>query len=129
LFCGFVMVVVSVLLAVDGGISLAPALDRWAGTAVLGGIPVGFIVLVNPGIGASWEWRFGGVQLGSGFLAASVSRSTVNGTLFTTGGAIFEPGVCCRPCNFTGSIAGNRVDGTFDAVSCDGSGTFVLVKQ
>jgi hypothetical protein len=120
------------LLAVDGELSPAVALDRWVGSAVVLGLPINFTVLVNPGISASWEWRYSGVVLGSGPLAATVSGSRVNGTIFTTGGAAFQPGVCCRPCNFTGTITGNRVDGTFDPVSCsdDGTGgTFTLVKQ
>lgn len=75
------------------------------------------------------EWRFAGIVLGSGPLAASVSGSTVNGSLFLTGGVAFEPGSVFAPCNFTGTIAGNRVDGTFDPASCGGTGTFVLVKQ
>jgi hypothetical protein len=127
----FVIALVIFVLAVDGGVSRTEALDRWVGTAVAsaGGITVSFdfIVLVNPGIGASWEWRFLGVQILSGSLAATVSGSTVNGTAFVTGGVAFVPGIL--PCNFTGNIAGNRVDGTFDPASCGGEGTFVLVKQ
>lgn len=128
-FCGIVIVLMVLLLAVDGGLSPAAALDRWVGTALIQGIPVGFTILVNPGIGASWEWRFQGIQVASGPLAATVTGSRVNGTLITTGGAIYEPGVCCRPCLFSGSIAGNRVDGTFDPVSCEGAGTFTLIKR
>ena len=126
---GVIVVLVVVLLAFAGGLSPAAAVDRWVGTITIEGVPVAFTVLVNPGVSASWEWRVRGVQVASGFLAASVNGSQVTGTLFTTGGAIFEPGVCCRPCNFSGTIAGNVAQGTFDAVSCDGSASWVLVKQ
>lgn len=128
--CGLVILLAIFLLGVDGEVSPAAALDRWVGTAILGGIPVGFTVLVNPGIGASWDWRYQGVQLASGSLAATVSGSSVKGTAFTTGGAIYQPGLCCAPCNFSGTIVGNRVDGAFDPVSCGGGGgTFFLLKQ
>jgi hypothetical protein len=129
----FVVILVVVVLAVDGGVSRTEALDRWVGTAVVSAdgesFSLDFIVLVDPGRGASWEWRFRGVQLMSGPLAAFVSDSTVNGTLFVTGGLAAQDPLCCAPCNFSGTIAGNRVDGVFDPVSCGGTGTFVLVKQ
>jgi hypothetical protein len=119
------------MLAVDGEVSRSEALDRWAGTAQVsaGGLsaPFDFIVLVNPGVGASWEWKFLGVSIMSGPLAATVNGSKVEGTAFVTGGAAFTPGI--PPCNFTGTIAGNRVDGAFDPVSCGGTGTFFLIKQ
>lgn len=127
--CGLVILLAIFLLAVDGGVSPAAAVDRWAGTAVIEGTPVAFTVLVNPGVSASWEWRYQGVQLASGSLSATVSGSTVNGTAFTTGGVIYQPGVCCAPCNFSGTIAGNRVDGTFDVATCGGAATFTLIKQ
>ena len=129
LFVGLVIVMVALLITVDGGISPAAAVDRWVGTAVIEGFPIAFTVLVNPGDGASWEWRYQGIQLGTGPLSATISGSRVNGTLVTTGGAIFEPGVCCRPCFFSGTIAGNSVTGSFDPVSCEGNGSFTLVKQ
>jgi hypothetical protein len=125
------MLLVTVLwVVVDGEVSPAAAIDRWVGNAVgPQGITLAFTVLVDPGRSASWEWRFGNLQVASGPLAATVSGSTVKGTLFLTGGAIFDPPFCCRPCNFSGTIAGNRVDGVFDPVSCEGEGTFFLVKQ
>ena len=125
----FIIATVALLLAVDGGISPAAAVDRWVGSVVLNGTPVDFIVLVNPGVSASWEWRFRGVQLASGFLDASVSGSTVKGTLFTTGGAVYQPGVCCRPCSFSGRIIGNHAEGTTDAASCEAIAPWVLDKK
>jgi hypothetical protein len=129
-------ILIAVLLSLDGQISRAAALDRWVGTAVFSEqgatFAVDFTVLVDPGRGASWEWRFQGVQLGSGPLAASVSGSTVNGTLFITGGAGTQVPGCCRPCDFNGVIIGNQVNGTLDSASCSdsgGSGTFTLVKR
>ncbi len=88
-----------------------------------------FIVLVNPGVSASFEWRFRNIQIFTGPLAATVSGSTVTGTMFPTGGVATQQGLCCRPCNFRGTIVGNRVDGTVDPVSCGGEGSFTLVKQ
>jgi hypothetical protein len=134
LFCCFIIILALVTLAVDGEMSPAAALDRWTGTAVVQGFVVNFTVLVNPGVGASWEWRFNNVVLGNGPLAAFVSGSRVTGTIFTTGGAVFQPGVCCRPCNFSGTITGNRVDGVFDPRTCGddgtgGGGSFTLTKQ
>ena len=127
----FVIALVILGLAVEGGVSRTEALDRWVGTAVAsaGGQTVAFdfIVLVNPGVSASWEWKFRGVQILSGPLAATVNGSTVNGTAYSAGGVAFVPGI--PPCRFTGTIAGNRVDGTFDPVSCGGTGTFFLIKQ
>ena len=123
------------VLAVDGEVSRTEALDRWVGTATISAegitVPLDFTVLVDPGRGASWEWRFRGISLASGPLAATVSGSNVNGQLFLTGGLAFDPNdpASFVPCNFSGSIAGNRVDGVFDPVSCGGTGTFVLVKQ
>ena len=130
----FVIALVILVLAVDGGVSRTEALDRWVGTLVGSAegisVPLTFIVLVDPGRGASFEWRFGSVQVFTGSLAAYVSGSTVTGTLFPTGGlAVQNDPLCCRPCNFRGSIAGNRVDGTLDPASCGGAGTFFLVKQ
>jgi hypothetical protein len=129
----FVIILVVVILAVDGGVSRTEALDRWVGTAAVSAdgeiIPFVFIILVDPGKGASWEWRYRGVQIMGGPLAATVSGSTVNGTLFVAGGLAAQDPLCCAPCNFSGTIAGNRVDGVFDPVSCGGTGTFVLVKQ
>lgn len=121
----------------DGGLSRTEALDRWVGTAVVSAsgqtAAFDFIVLVDPGRSASFEWRFRNVQVFSGPLAATVFGSTVTGTLFPVGGlATRLDSTCCRPCNFSGTIVGNRVDGTFDPVSCtdDGSGgTFFLIKQ
>jgi len=127
----FVIALVILVLAVEGGVSRSEAVDRWEGIAVAsaGGqtVAFNFIVLVNPGVSASWEWRFRGVQLLSGPLAATVNGSTVNGTAYSAGGVAFVPGI--PPCNFTGVIAGNRVDGTFDPVSCGGQGSFFLIKQ
>lgn len=120
----FVIALVILVLAIDGVVSRTEALDRWVGTATISAAGIttslDFTVLVDPGRGASWEWRFGSTRLASGPLAATVSGSTVNGTLFIAGGALFKPGVCCEPCNFNGSIAGNRVDGVFDPASCAG---------
>ena len=128
-----VFVLVFVLLAVDGGVSRAAALDRWVGTIAFAtsGLTVDFIVLVDPGTSASFEWRYRNVKIFTGALAANVFGSTVTGTLFPTGGlAVESDPLCCRPCNFRGSIAGNRVDGTMDPVSCGGGGgTFFLIKQ
>ena len=130
-FGQFIFAVVVFMLLVDGEFRRTEALDRWTGvaTATAGGItvPFNFIVLVNPGIGASWEWRFQNVQILSGFLDATVSGTKVQGAAFSTGGAAFTPGI--PPCKFSGTIIGNRVDGTFDPVSCGGEGTFVLIKQ
>lgn len=126
----FIIVIAVLIMAVEGGISSAAAVDRWVGSIVLEGIPFTFIVLVNPGVSASWEWRFSGVQIASGFLSASVSGSTVKGTLFTTGGAVTQTATpCCRPCNFSGTIAGNHAEGTVDPVTCDGSASWSLDKQ
>jgi hypothetical protein len=120
-------------LAVDGGLSPAEATDRWVGTLVASAnglsAPFVFIVLVNPGVSASFEWRFQNAQILTGGLAATVSGSTVTGTMFPTGGVAAQQALCCRPCNFRGAIVGNRVDGTLDPVSCGGEGTFFLVKQ
>ena len=124
-----IIVCVSVILTVDGAFSPAVAVDRWVGTAIIGGFPVVFAVLVNPGVGASWQWVAGNVVVGTGPLSAAVSGSNVTGTLFTTGGAIYQPNVCCAPCNFSGTISANQVSGRFDPVSCGGTGTFVLIKQ
>src|SRR5262245_29719459 len=91
---GLFAILVVVLFSVDGEISQAAAIDRWVGTANLSAlgfsVPVGFTVLVNPGKGASWEWRFQGTPILTGPLSASVSGSRVTGTLFSTGGAAFE---------------------------------------
>jgi hypothetical protein len=122
-----------VVLALAGGVSRTEALDRWSGPAVVSAegttIQFDFNVLVDPGKSASWEWRFRAVQIASGPLAAYVSGSTVTGTLFITGGLAARDPLCCAPCNFSGTIAGNRVDGVFDPGSCGGTGTFVLTKQ
>jgi hypothetical protein len=131
---GLVSVFVALLLVLDGQVSRAAALDRWVGSAAFSDSvpPADFIVLVNPGVSASWEFRFRGVVIGSGPLAATVSGSRVVGTLYTTGGAVVRSGTCCRPCNFRGTIVGNRVDGTFDPATCsdDGAGgAFTLIKQ
>jgi hypothetical protein len=132
-FACLLVALVAILLAVDGAVSRTEALDRWTGTAVISAnglsAPVNFIVLVNPGVGASWEWRVGSVVLGSGPLAAPVSGANVSGQLFLTGGLTFEPNAIFLPCGFRGTIAGNQVQGTFDETSCGGSGNFVLVKQ
>jgi hypothetical protein len=120
-------------LALDSGLSPAEASDRWVGTLLLSAngttAPFDFIVVVNPGVSASFEWRFQNLQIFTGALAAAVSGSTVTGTMFPTGGLATQQALCCRPCNFRGTIVGNRVDGTLDPVSCDGVGTFFLVKQ
>lgn len=126
-------ILVVAVLAVDGEVSRTEALDRWVGVATISGegvvLPVDFTILVNPGVSATWEWRFRGVQLGSGPLAATVSGSRVDGILFVAGGLMAQDPLCCVPCNFTGTMAGNRVDGTFDPNSCGGTGTFFIVKQ
>src|SRR5262245_22643956 len=79
-----------IMLAADGGASQADALDRWVGTAVLSGdgrsVLVDFIVLVEPGVSASWQWKFRNHVIASGPLSANVSGSTVTGTRFITGG-------------------------------------------
>jgi hypothetical protein len=119
------------LLAIDGEVFRAEALDRWSGIAVAsaGGRTAAFQfnVFVEPGVGASWEWRFAGVQILSGPLSAAVSGSAVQGAAFVTGGVGFVPGI--PPCKFSGTIAGNRVDGVFDPDSCGGTGSFFLIKQ
>jgi len=123
------------ILAIDGELSSTEALDRWVGSATVSAegvsLPVTFIVLVNPGVGASFEWRFRNVQIFAGPLAADVFGARVTGTLFPVSGAAAQNDpLCCRPCNFRGTIVGNRVDGTFDPVSCGGDGgTFFLIKQ
>ncbi len=122
-------------LAVDGELSPAAAFDRWVGAVVVpgAGTAFDFIVLVDPGRSASFEWRDGGnVVVFSGPLAASVSGSRVTGTLYPFGGVATQNSSCCRPCNFRGTISGNRVDGAFDSATCtdDGSvATFFLLKQ
>jgi hypothetical protein len=127
--CGLIIILAITLLAIDGAVSTAAAVDRWVGTAVLNGIALNFTVLVNPGDGASWEWRYRGTLLAGGPLAAFVSGPQVNGTLYTTGGAVASAN-CCSPCNFSGTIAGNRVDGSLDPITCGGGGgTFTLIKQ
>jgi hypothetical protein len=123
----FIVVIVTLLLAVDGGTSPAVALDRWVGTVVINGVPINFTVLINPGVSAAWEWRFGGVQLASGFLSATVSGSSVSGTLFMTGGALFQPGI--PPCNFSGTVSGTHAEGTADPVTCQGNAFWSLDKQ
>ena len=134
-FGWLVVAFVVFIFAVDGEFSRTEALDRWVGTANISAqgvtLPVVFTVLVNPGVGASFEWRFRNVQIFTGGLGATVSGSRVTGTLFPTGGAAAQADpLCCRPCNFKGTIVGNRVDGTFDPVSCGGDGgTFFLEKQ
>jgi len=130
----FALALAIFILAVDGGVARTEALDRWVGTLTGSAegitVPFDFTVLVNPGVGASFEWRFRSVQIFSGSLAASVSGSRVNGTMFFTGGlAVQSDSLCCRPCNFSGTITGNRVDGTLDSVSCGGAGIFFLIKQ
>ena len=132
---GFVIVLIIFALAVDGAVSRTEALDRWVGTATVSSegitLTFDFTVLVDPATGgASWEWRYAGVVVASGPLSASVSGSTVNGSLFFTGGTAFDvaPGDY-TPCNFTGTIVGNQVNGTLDQGSCGGTGTFVLAKQ
>jgi hypothetical protein len=128
-FCRLVIILAIGLLALDAALSPASAADRWVGTVQGDGVTLGFTVVVNPGDGASFQWTFGRTVIASGPLAATVSGSRVNGTLFTTGGIVFKPGVCCRPCNFSGTIFGNTVNGSLDPVSCDGSATFSLSKQ
>jgi hypothetical protein len=132
-FCGLVTIFVIAVQSYDGANSSAAALDRWVGTVSNGVRFLNFEVLVDPGNGASFQWRGqGNVLVASGPLSASVSGSRVDGTLFTTGGLIFVPGECCRPCNFSGTITGNRVDGTLDPISCTDDGSalvFTLVKQ
>lgn len=130
----FVLASVVIMLAVDGGISRTEALDRWVGTAVLSAdgqsILVDFIVLVNPGVSASWEWRLRNRVIGSGPLAADVSGSTVRGTLFFTGGLLTQDPLCCRACIFSGTIAGNSANGTYDSSTCGGdNSTWSLAKQ
>jgi hypothetical protein len=123
---GFILVLVVLFLVVDGSVSKSEAADRWVGTAVISAsgttIPVDFIVLVNPGVSASWEWKYFGVHVLGGALAATVNGSRVTGTLFTSDALV-------APCNFSGTINGNHVDGTFDSNSCGGNGTFFLNKK
>jgi hypothetical protein len=130
---GLVILFAIFLLAVDGGVSPADALDRWVGTAEISSegvtFPVTFTVLVNPGVGASWEWRYLNRVLGSGPLAATVSGSRVTGQLFLTGGLAFDPTSIFLPCSFRGTLTGNQVQGTFDEAPCGGTGTFLLTKQ
>jgi hypothetical protein len=129
-----VVAVLIIGLTVDGSLSPAEASDRWVGVLVASadGItaPFTFTVIVNPGVSASFEWRFRNVQIFTGPLAATVSGSKVTGTMYPTGGIATQQALCCRPCNFSGVIVGDRVDGTLDPASCGGNGgTFFLVKQ
>ena len=129
-----VFVLVCAFFAVDGELSRAAALDRWVGQVVLlaSGFVLDFIVLVDPGKGASFEWRSQGVVIFSGPLAAQVSGSRVTGTLYPFGGTATNNPNCCQPCKFSGAISGNRVDGTLDPATCTSNGVidpFFLVKQ
>jgi hypothetical protein len=128
------LVVVALIIVAMGGLSASAAPDLFVGTATATApefpglvITFNFNVDVQPG-NVTWEWRFRNVQVESGVLSASVNGSTVSGTLSILGGAATQSGLCCRPCNFTGVISGNQVDGRFDEVSCGGSGTFHLVR-
>jgi hypothetical protein len=133
----FVIALAILTVVLDGTASKTEALDRWVGPLVLSDgdqtVILDFIVLVDPGRGASFEWRFRSTQIFTGGLAANVSGSSVTGTLFPTGGlAVASDPLCCAPCNFRGTIVGNRVDGTLDPRSCSdggGTGTFTLTKQ
>jgi hypothetical protein len=127
-FCGLAIIFALSLLAVDGAISPAAAVDRWVGTFFLNGPAITFTVLVNPGGGATWEWRRGSIQFATGPLQAGVLGSQVRGTLIVTGGVI-AGGTCCRPCDFTGTLSGNRFDGALDADTCGATAPFTLIKQ
>ena len=130
----FVVASALVMLAVDGEVSRTEALDRWVGTLTISANGVtavlDFIVVIDPGTSASFEWRFRGVLLASGPLSATVSGSYVSGTMYFTGGLITQTPGCCVPCNFTGTIAGNSASGTGDPTTCGADGgTWVLVKR
>lgn len=127
-------VLVCVLFAVDGELSRAAALDRWVGQVALlaSGVVLGFIVIVDPGKNASFEWRSRNAVVFSGPLSAQVSGSRVTGTLYPFGGTATAAPDCCQPCKFSGTISGNRVDGTLDPATCTSNGVvdpFFLVKQ
>jgi hypothetical protein len=136
LLWGPVAAVVILALVVDGGVSRAEALDEWSGPLVLTSAGASrvltFKVLVDPGKSASFEWLSESLQIFAGPLLATVSGSTVTGRLIPTSGLALQIPDCCRPCDFTGIILGNQVNGTLDPESCasnTGTGTFTLFKR
>ena len=56
---------VCMLFALDGRLAPAEAFDRWVGNVTLlnAGVILDFIVLVDPGKSASFEWRSRGVVI------------------------------------------------------------------
>ena len=125
---------VCMLFALDGRLAPAEAFDRWVGNVTLlnAGVILDFIVLVDPGKSASFEWRSRGVVIFSEPLAADVAGSKVSGTLYPAGGTATNDPSCCIPCRFTGTISGNRVDGALDPATCTDNGQLdplFLIKQ
>lgn len=118
------LVVVLLMVVVVGVTASEAQVTRFVGTATLTAdgvtFAVDFLVTLAPPTSFTWEWSFRGVVILSGVLSGTQVGSNVSGTLFAAG---------LRPCHFTGVITGNRVDGTFDPVSCGGTGTFVLFRQ
>ena len=120
-------------LAVHDRVSGTEALIQWVGTATISANGqtevVDFTVDIHTGKVAGFQWRSRSLDLvlAKGPIFANVSGSTVNGEMRFVGGSLFN---CCRVCYFTGVIAGNRVDGTFDQASCGGNGgTFTLFRS
>jgi hypothetical protein len=127
---GWLVVASAVLmLAVDGEVSRAEAVDQWVGTITISGQPLDFLVFVNPGVSASFEWKFRNVVVASGPLAATVSGSKVQGTLYFTGGLVAQDPLCCAPCNFAGEIVGNTASGSSDEASCGERSSWLLRKK
>jgi hypothetical protein len=122
------------MLLVDGQVSRSEAVDKWVGTltGTVNGVTAtfDFIVFVNPGVSASFEWRFRNTLLASGPLAATVSGSRVSGIMFFTGGLIAQDPLCCTPCTFSGQIVGNTASGTASKDQCGGDvdSTWQLTK-
>ena len=127
---GWLVVASAVLiLAVDGEVSRAEAVDQWVGTITISGRAIDFLVFVNPGVSASFEWRLRNVLIASGPLAATVSGSKLRGTLYFTGGAVAQDPTCCAPCNFSGIIIGNTASGSSDEASCGERAPWNLRKK
>ena len=128
-----IVAAVVTMLAINGQVSGTEALIQWVGTATISANGktevVDFTVDIRTGKEAGFQWRSRSLDLvlARGPIFATVSGSTVNGEMRFVGGSLFN---CCRVCNFTGVIAGNRVDGTFDQASCGGDGgTFTLFRS
>jgi hypothetical protein len=127
-----IVAAVVVTLAGHGRVSGTEALIQWVGTATVSANgktqAVDFTVDDFTGKAAVFEWRpqSQSIVLARGPISAGVSGSTVTGELRVVAGSLLG---CCRVCRFTGIIAGNRIDGTFDKASCGGDGgTFTLFR-